>query len=152
MVLKERVMFREDQLVKTGDLYRRWACEPFVPEHHTTIEELSELCDDGSLRTYSHVKGPIKGMIYCIPTNGIQLFDGHQIMDEHVDYFLLEDVKRCEKKHPDFLGNPTIGNAPLMKTPLRVLSRPTYKRKYKQKIHAKSLAPIATKMWRTFLA
>lgn len=111
MVLKERVMFREDQLVKTGDLYRRWACEPFASEPNTTIEELTELCDDGSLRAYAHVKGPIKGIVYCVPTNGIHFFEG-QLLDEHVDYFLLEDVKRCEEKHPDFLGNPPFTDDP----------------------------------------
>lgn len=112
MVLEERVSFRESQLIKKAELYKRWACEPYVTEPHTTIEEIEELCENGSLRTFSHIKGPIKGIIYCLHVAGVNSFDGI-FYDEHVSYFLLEDVERCEKQHPDFLGNPDIGNTTL---------------------------------------
>ncbi len=129
MVLEKRVSFPESQLVKRADLYERWSCEPYVAEPHTTIEEIAELCGKGALRTYSHIKGPIKGIIYCVAVDGIQLrssFPHNDLYyeDEHVAYFLLEDVKRCEEKYPDFLGSPAADNATLDEDPFANIAPP----------------------------
>lgn len=121
MVLEERVPFRESELVGKADLYERWP--------HATMDEIVELCDNKSLRAYSHIKGPIKGILYCIAVDGVQhrsSFPHNESYydDEHVSYFLLEDVKRCERKYPDFLGSPAIDNTALDEDPFADFTPP----------------------------
>lgn len=97
MVLENRVNLSESQVIKKEDLYTRW--------EHATKQEIAELCQTGKLRAFIYHKGPINGILFCIPTD--VWYDGRwqQLRDEEASYFLLEDVERCEKEYPDFLGN-----------------------------------------------
>lgn len=100
MVLENRVTLLESQVLKKEDLYTRW--------EHATKQEIAELCEESKLRTYLHHKGPINGVLFCVPA--YVWHDDRWYHDENITYFLLEDVERCEKEYPDFVGNVSPGN------------------------------------------
>ncbi len=100
MILENRVTLLESQVLKKEDLYTRWG--------HATSQEIAELCEKHKLRTYLHHKGPINGVLFCVPA--CAWYDGRWYHDEDITYFFLEDVERCEKEYPDFVGNVSPGN------------------------------------------
>ena len=100
MVLENRVTRLESQVLKKEDLYTRW--------EHATKQEIAELCEESKLRTYLHHKGPINGVLFCVPA--YVWHDDRWYHDENITYFLLEDVELCEKEYPDFVGNVSPGN------------------------------------------
>lgn len=99
MVLENRVKLLESQVIKKENLYIRWG--------HATKQEIAELCEKNKLRTYLHHKGPINGVLFCVPA--YVWHDEHWYHDEDISYFLLEDVERCEKEYPDFIGDVLTG-------------------------------------------
>lgn len=101
-----KFVFTEHQLIKKEDLYKKW--------FGATHEEIAAHFNNGELRAYGHYKGPINGVIWCKPGN-IYYQDRHDCSnpglydynDDLCDYFLLEDVGRCEAEHPEYAGNIT---------------------------------------------
>lgn len=101
-----KFVFSMHQLIKKEDLYKRW--------FGATHEEIAMRFDGSELRAYGHYKGPINDIIWCKP--GYIYFHDNQdlsnpglyeFIDEQCDYFLLEDVERCEAKYPEYVGNIT---------------------------------------------
>lgn len=105
-MIGDKFIFTERQLIKKEDLYKRW--------FGATDEEIVKHFDTGELRAYEHYKGPINGVVWCIPGQ-IYYQDRHdysnpgvyEYRDNHCSYFLLTDVVRCETEHPEYTGNVT---------------------------------------------
>ncbi len=105
-VIDGKFVFAEHQLIAKEDLYKRWV--------GATDEEIAAHFDSGELRAYKRYKGPINGVIWCIPGHisyqRIQDFlnpDLYEFHDTDCDYFLLKDAEKCDAGHPEYTGNIT---------------------------------------------
>lgn len=106
MALEGTTAILESHLISKEDLYKKW--------FGATREEIAAHFNNGELRAYEYYKGPINGVIWCKPGN-IYYQDRHdysnsgiyEYNDDLCDYFLLEDVGRCEAEHPEYTGNIT---------------------------------------------
>lgn len=106
MALDGTTAILETQLLPKEDLYKRWI--------GATDEEIADHFDKGELRAYARHKGPINRIIWCKPghvyyQSNVSYSDPnlYEYNDYYCDYFLLEDVVRCETEHPEYTGNVT---------------------------------------------
>ena len=102
----DKFVFTEHQLIKKEDLYKRWT--------GATDEEIAAHVENGELGAFRYYKGPINGIVWC--TFGTVYYrdqvdwsnpDLYDYNDQYCDFFLLEDVERCEAEHPEYIGNVT---------------------------------------------
>ncbi|MDL2317321.1 hypothetical protein LJC59_09710 [Desulfovibrio sp. OttesenSCG-928-A18] len=106
MALEGTTAILETQLLQKEELYKRW--------FGATHEEIARHFTVGELRVYERHKGPINGIIWCKPGHvyyqsqvSYSNPDLYDYNDDSCDYFLLEDVMRCETEHPEYTGNVT---------------------------------------------
>ena len=106
MALNGTIAILEAQLIPKEELYKRW--------FGATHEEIAGHFNNDELHAYERHKGPINGIIWCKP-GSVYYQDRHEYSnpgrydyyDDSCDYFLLEDVVRCETEHPEYIGNVT---------------------------------------------
>ena len=106
MALDGTTAILETQLLPKEELYKRW--------DGATHEEIAGHFNKGELRAYERHKGPINGILWCKPGH-VYYQDRmdysnpglYEYSDDYCDYFLLEDVVRCEIEHPEYIGNVT---------------------------------------------
>lgn len=98
MVLENRITFAQHLLITQEELKNRW--------QHATTGEYYDLFKSGKLQTFSHVKGPINGIVFCVP--GLWDSGFGDVWWGGFDYCILSEVEQCEKEYPDFIG--IVGN------------------------------------------
>ena len=106
MAHKNTIPILESQLLSKENFYERW--------FGATEEEIAEHVHKGELHAYERYKGPINGVIWCKPAmvyycerqdySNSGLYD---YVDDFCDYFLIEDMEKCEAAHPEYTGNIT---------------------------------------------
>ena len=106
MALEGTTAILETQLIPKEELDKRW--------FGATHEEIARLFIEGKLRAYKLPKGPINGIIWCKPGHvyyqsrmSYSNSDLYDYNDDLCDYFLREDVVRCETENPEYIGNVT---------------------------------------------
>lgn len=106
MALDGTIAILETQLLPKEQLYKRWI--------GATHEEIAGHFDKGELRAYERHKGPINRILWCKPGHVYYQDRGdysnpglYDYGDDYCDYFLLEDVMRCETEHPEYIGDVT---------------------------------------------
>lgn len=115
MALDGTTAILETQLLPKEELYKRW--------FGATHEEIARHFTEGELCAYERHKGPINGIVWCKPGHvyyqsqvSYSNPDLYDYNDDSCDYFLLEDVVRCETDHPEYIGNVTPEGLGLVQT------------------------------------